>query len=89
MVEQARDVYEKFYPNLLEADMPIENLIKELQNIDLFTNHHVKELEDKQTQATKIKYVLDHIKSSLESGNAKSKPFTILLKIWKKVTIVI
>ena len=83
MAEQADNVYKKFYPNLLEADLPIDSLTTQLQSINLFDDQHVKELEACDTPSAKTKYILDHvIESSLRSGNAK--PFDVLLEVMKE-----
>ena len=82
-MEKADDVYKKFYPNLLEAQLPLDSLSKQLQNINLFDDQHVKELEACDSPTARTKYILDHvIESSLKSGNIE--PFDILLKIMKE-----
>lgn len=83
MAEQANDVYKKFHPDLLEADLPIESLIKQLQDISLVTDDHMKELEACDTQTTRIQYVLDRlIESNLKTGDTKS--FTVLMKVMEE-----
>ena len=83
MAEQADNVCKKFYPNLLEADLPINSLTTQLQSINLFDDQCVKELEACDTPTAKTKYILDHvIESSLRSGNAK--PFDVLLEVMKE-----
>ena len=83
MAEQADDVYKKFYPDLLEAELPIDSLSKQLQSINLFDDQCVKELEACDTPTARTKYILDHvIESSLKSGN--TEPFDVLLKVMKE-----
>lgn len=84
MAEHANDVCKKFHPDLLEADLSIDSLTKELQNINLFTDDHVKELEAcGGTQSARIQYILDHvIEPSLKSGTTKS--FDIFLKVMEE-----
>ena len=78
MVEQAINVYKKFYPDLLKADLPIDSLTEQLQNINLFTDHHKNELG-----ACDAQYVLDHvIEPSLKSGNTEA--FNVLLKVMEE-----
>ena len=80
MAEQTIVVYKKFYSDLLEADLLTDGLIKELQGINLFTDHHKNELEACDTQRARIQFVLDHIvEPDLKGG--ETKLFDILLKV--------
>ena len=83
MVEQAIYVYKKFYLDLREGDLPIDSLTKELQNIDLFTDHDRNELGACDTQMARAHYILDHmIEPSLKSGITKG--FDVLLKVMEE-----
>ena len=83
MADQAINVYKKFYPELLEADLPIDNLMKQLQNIKLFTDHDRNELGACDTQTTRAQYIVDHmIKPSINSGSTQA--FDVLLNVMEE-----
>lgn len=83
MADQAINVYKKFYPDLLEVDLPIDSLTKQLENINLFTDHDRNELGTCDTQMTRAQYVLDHmIKPSLNSGSTRA--FNVLLNVMEE-----